>query len=248
MTHPGTLIVTGGSRGIGAAIVRLAAASGYDVCLTYREQADAARALVQDIRAMGRQACCVQADVGDEAAPGLAFDAAAALPHPVTALVNNAGTTGRIGAFSAVETSVLRRVLDVNVLGTMLFSRQAVRYWAGRSMGGSIVNISSVAATLGAPHEYVHYAASKAAVEGFTAGLARETAGLGIRVNAVSPGTTLTDIHAAAGEPDRPSRIAARVPMGRVARPEEIAEAVVWLLSEKAGYVSGEILKVAGGL
>lgn len=248
MTHPGTLIVTGGSRGIGAAVVRLAAASGYDVCFTYREQADAARALVQDIRAMGRQACCVQADVADEAAPGLAFDAAAALPHTVTALVNNAGTTGPIGAFSAVETSVLRRVLDVNVLGTMLFSRQAIRYWAGRSMGGSIVNISSVAATLGAPHEYVHYAASKAAVESFTAGLARETAGQGIRVNAVSPGTTLTDIHAAAGEPDRPSRIAARVPMGRVARPEEIADAVVWLLSEKAGYVSGETLKVAGGL
>jgi len=248
MTHPGTVIVTGGSRGIGSAIVRLAAASGYDVCFTYREQAGAAQALIEAVRALGREACCVQADVGDTAAAGQVFDAAGGMPHPVTALVNNAGMTGPIGPFAAVEPSMMRRIVDVNVIGTMLFSQLAVRYWTARRTGGGIVNISSIAAALGAPGEYVHYAASKAAVESFTAGLAREVAGQGIRVNAVSPGTTLTDIHAAAGEPDRPARVALRVPMRRVARPEEIAEAVVWLLSGKAGYVTGETIKVAGGL
>jgi len=248
MTLPGTVIVTGGSRGIGAATVRLAAAAGYDVCFTYREQADAANALVQEIQASGREAMCIQADVASDTAAEHVFALASALPRPVTALVNNAGITGPIGPFDAATAATMRRVLDVNIMGTMLFSQQAVGRWREEGVEGCIVNISSIAATLGAPGEYVHYAASKAAVETFTIGLAREVAAHGIRVNAVSPGTALTDIHAAAGEPDRPKRVAARVPMGRVAQAEEIAEAVVWLLSGKAGYVTGSVLKVAGGL
>ncbi|OVZ64866.1 oxidoreductase [Pigmentiphaga sp. NML080357] len=248
MTHPGTVIVTGGSRGIGAATVRLAAAAGYDVCFTYREQDAAAHDQVREIQALGRQAMCVKADAGGDTAAEHVFELAGALPQPVTALVNNAGITGPIGPFSATTAATMRRVLDVNVMGTMLFSQQAVRRWLEEGRAGSIVNISSIAATLGAPGEYVHYAASKAAVEGFTVGLAREVAAQGIRVNAVSPGTALTDIHATAGEPDRPRRIAAKVPMGRVAHAEEIAEAVVWLLSDKARYVTGAVLRAAGGL
>ncbi len=248
MTHPGTIVVTGGSRGIGAATVRLAAAAGYDVCFTYHEQGDAAHALVQEIRALGREATCIQADVADDDVADRVFAHAASLPRAITGLVNNAGVTGPIGPFHAADTKTLRRVLEVNVMGTMSFSRHAVRMWLEQGRPGHIVNVSSIAAASGAPGEYVHYAASKAAVEGFTVGLAREVAAQGIRVNAVAPGTTLTDIHAAAGEPDRPKRIAARVPMGRIARAEEIAEAVMWLLSERAGYVTGSVLKVAGGL
>ncbi|MDX3906073.1 MAG: SDR family oxidoreductase [Pigmentiphaga sp.] len=248
MTHPGTVLVTGGSRGIGAAIVRLAAAAGYDVCFTFREQQDAAQALVREVQAMGRHALGLQADLADERAAERVFEQADVLPQPVTALVNNAGITGPIAPFTATTAATMRRVLDVNVMGTMLFSQQAVGRWLADGAAGVIVNLSSVAATLGAPNEYVHYAASKAAVEGFTVGLAREVAARGIRVNAVSPGTALTDIHATAGEPDRPARVAAKVPMGRVAQAEEIAEAVIWLLSAKAGYVTGTVLRVAGGL
>lgn len=242
---PSGLIVTGGSRGIGAATARLAARRGFRVCVNYTRDAAAADAVVAAIRAAGGTAVAVRADVAAEADVRRLFDAAEAEIGPVDALVNNAGTTGPIGRFEDVSTETLRRVLDVNLLGTMVCAREAVRRFAGR--GGTIVNLSSVAATTGAPGEYVHYAASKAAVDAFTLGLARETAGSGIRVNAVAPGSTLTDIHAAAGEPDRPARVRGRIPMQRLAEPEEIAEAVVWLLSDAASYVTGAVLRVAGG-
>lgn len=166
--------------------------------------------------------------------------------------MNNAGVTGPIGSFRDLDYAVLRRVLDVNVVGTMLCAQEAIRRWERRGIAsvpkGAIVNISSIAATLGAPNEYIHYAASKGAVESFTIGLAKELAPSGIRVNAVSPGTVFTDIHASAGEPNRPARVVSRVPMGRIGEPDEIANAVLWLLSEEASYVTGSNLRVSGGL
>ncbi|MEQ9330136.1 SDR family oxidoreductase [Thalassobaculum sp.] len=242
---PTGLIVTGGSRGIGAATARLAAGRGFRVCVNYARDAQAAETVVTAIRAAGGTAVGVQADIGTERGVRDLFDAAEAAIGPVRALVNNAGITGPIGRFETVETETLRRVLDVNVLGSMLCAREAVRRFGDQ--GGAIVNLSSVAATTGAAGEYVHYAASKAAVDAFTLGLAREVAGRGIRVNAVAPGSTLTDIHAAAGEPDRPARVRSRIPLQRLAEPEEIAEAVVWLLSDAASYVTGTVLRVAGG-
>jgi NAD(P)-dependent dehydrogenase (short-subunit alcohol dehydrogenase family) len=168
--------------------------------------------------------------------------------EPLAGLVNNTGITGPLGPFASASPETMRRVLDVNVLATMVLTQRVVQRWLDARTGGSIVNVSSIAAALGAPGEYVHYAASKAAVEAFTVGLAKELAEHDIRVNAVSPGTTLTDIHAAAGEPERPARVAARIPMKRPAEASEIAEAIVWLLSARASYVTGTVLKVAGGL
>ncbi|WP_431855220.1 SDR family oxidoreductase [Azospirillum sp.] len=242
------LIVTGGGRGIGAAIVRLAARDGYAVCFNYTRDDAAAQGLLRGLHDAGVRAAAVRGDVADPDTAHRLFDTAEADLGPVTALVNNAGVTGPIGMFRDAEHATLRRVLDVNVLGTMLCAQEAVRRWQKSGTPGRMVNISSVAATLGAAHEYVHYAATKAAVEAFTLGLAREVASGGIRVNAVSPGTAFTDIHAAAGEPDRPARVVTRVPMGRIAEPDEIAEAVLWLLSDKASYVAGAVLRVAGGL
>ena len=191
----------------------------------------------------------MQGDVADPAVAPRCFDAcerAAALP--VSDLVNNAGITGRHGAFADLAIDVLRRTLDVNVLGTMTFAQEAVRRWRSAKIGGRMVNLSSGAATLGSPGEYVHYAASKAAIDAFTLGLGKELAADGIRVNAVAPGTIYTDIHAAGGAPDRPARVVGRVPMQRIGEPHEIAAAVAWLLSDEASYVTGTVLRVAGGL
>lgn len=240
------LIVTGGSRGIGAATAHLAAGRGFRVCVNYTRDAVAADAVVAAIQAAGGTAVAVQADVADAGDVRRLFEAAEAGIGPVRALVNNAGITGPIGSFQDASTETLRRVFEVNVLGTMLCTQEAIRRFAGHS-GGSIVNLSSVAATTGAPGEYVHYAASKAAIDSFTLGLAREVAGSGIRVNAVAPGSTLTDIHATAGEPGRPARVRTRIPLQRLAEPEEIAEAILWLLSDAASYVTGSVLRVAGG-
>jgi NAD(P)-dependent dehydrogenase (short-subunit alcohol dehydrogenase family) len=248
MHERGTVLITGGSRGIGAATVRLAASAGHDVAFTYVSQHDAARALADEVQAGGRRCVALQADAADA-------QAMAALPEhlppsfePLTGLVNNTGITGPLGPFASASPETMRRVLDVNVLATMVLTQRVVQRWLDARTGGSIVNVSSIAAALGAPGEYVHYAASKAAVEAFTVGLAKELAEHDIRVNAVSPGTTLTDIHAAAGEPERPARVAARIPMKRPAEASEIAEAIVWLLSARASYVTGTVLKVAGGL
>lgn len=242
------LVVTGGGRGIGAAVVRKAALRGHAVCFGYSRDEEAAAALVRELEEKGGRALAFRGDVADpEAVRGL-FDAAERAFGPVTALVNNAGVTGPIGAFRDAALPTLRRLLDVNVLGVMLCAQEAVRRWERDGIAGRMVNVSSVAATLGAAHEYVHYAATKAAVEGFTIGLARETAAAGLRVNAVSPGTVHTDIHAMAGESDRPARVVSRVPMGRIGEPEEIADAVLWLLSGEASYVTGAVLRVSGGL
>ena len=250
MSASPVVLVTGGSRGIGAAVVRTAVEQGYDACFSYVERAEEAQRLVEDLRASrpGARLLAVQADVAEPADVDRLFAQALQAFGRLDALVNNAGITGRLGPFRDTTTETLRRVLEVNVLGTMLCARHAVRHWLERGARGAIVNLSSVAAGLGAPHEYVHYAASKGAVESFTVGLGKELAAAGIRVNAVSPGPSLTEIHASAGEPDRLARVAARIPMGRPGTAEESARAVLWLMSEEASYVTGAVLKVAGGL
>ena len=242
------LIVTGGSRGIGAAVVRKAALQGYAVCFSYAQNHDAADDLISELQDAG---CKVAAICGDVANPSLAkalFDHAENELGHATALVNNAGITGPIGPFKNANITTLRQVVDTNLLGTMLVAQEALRRWEQSSIAGRMVNISSIASTLGAPNEYVHYAATKAGVEAFTIGLAKEVAASGIRVNAVAPGTVYTDIHAAAGEPDRPARVVSRVPMGRIGEVDEIANAVLWLLSNDASYVTGAVLRVSGGL
>lgn len=245
---PGVLLVTGGARGIGAAVVKGAAARGTPVAFSFERNERAARALEDEVRTAGGTALGLRGDVADPAAVAALFESSEAALGPVSALVNNAGITGPIGPFADADAAVLRRVLDVNVLGTMWCAREAVRRWRDRGTPGVIVNISSTASTLGSAGEFVHYAASKAAVDAFTIGLAREVAASGIRVNAVAPGTALTEIHAAAGAPDRPARVAARIPMGRAGMPTEIAEAVLWLLSSQASYVTAAVLRVSGGL
>lgn len=241
------MIVTGGSRGIGAAIARKAAAAGYRLCLTYASRAAEADALAEELEAGGADCRIVQGWVEDPDFAPMVFDAAASM-GTVTALVNNAGATGRIGAFADTPGDAMAQVLGVNLLGPMLLSREAVRRWREAGVKGRIVNISSIAATLGAPGEYVPYAAAKAGVEALTIGLAKEVAAAGIRVNAVAPGTVNTEIHAAAGQPDRAARMAARIPMGRPGEPEEIADAVMYLVSDRASYVTGAILRVSGGV
>jgi NAD(P)-dependent dehydrogenase (short-subunit alcohol dehydrogenase family) len=246
---PGTLIVTGGSRGIGAAVARMAAARGYAVAVNFEKDQAAAEKIVHEITQHGGKAAAIQADVAKEKDVLHLFDASEKTLGPITALVNNAGITGKFARVENVETTTLERVLAVNVIGTMLCAREAVRRFSTKrgGNGGAIVSISSRAAELGAAGEWVHYAASKGAVNTFTIGLAREVAQEGILVNAVAPGLVETEIHAAAGGPERTRRLAAGIPLGRVGNPVEIAEAVLWLLSPAASYVTGTILTVAGG-
>jgi NAD(P)-dependent dehydrogenase (short-subunit alcohol dehydrogenase family) len=239
------LVVTGGSRGIGAATVRLAAQAGARVCFSYRRDREAAETVCA---AAGAQVVAFQGDAADEAFARKLFDAAERAHGPVTMLVNNAGITGRYGAFADLPVDTMRRTLDVNVLGPMMLAQEAIRRWKNGGIPGRMVNISSIAATLGAPHEYVHYAASKAAIDALTIGLGKEVAAQGIRVNAVAPGTAFTDIHAEAGVPDRPVQVAGRIPLQRAAQPEEIAQAVLWLLSDAASYVTATVLRVSGGI
>lgn len=242
------LIVTGAGRGIGAAIARLAATKGYAVAVNYRSDEAAAEALAAGIRADGVQAVAIQADVALETEVDRLFARTEAELGPPAALVNNAGITGRIAPFMDTDPATIESVFRTNVYGTMHCCRAAIDAFRRSGTRGVIVNLSSVAASTGSPREYVHYAASKAAVETFTLGLAREMAPEGVRVCAVAPGSTLTGIHAAAGEPGRPERVAPMIPMGRLATPEEIAEAVLWMLSPAASYVSGTTLRCAGGL
>lgn len=244
------LVITGASRGIGAATAISAARQGWSICVNYVGDQKAAEAVASDIRSCGVRAALIQADIAKPDEVARLFAEAEQALGPLNALVNNAGITGLIGNFIDADPGMIRRVLEVNTFGLMICTQEAVRRMsrAKGGHGGVIVNVSSIAASLGAPGEYVHYAASKAAVEVFTAGLAREVARDGIRINAVSPGSTLTDIHARAGEPDRPQRVAPRIPMGRLGEPGEIAEAIVWLLSDAASYVTGCTLRCAGGL
>lgn len=242
-----SIIVTGGSRGIGAATARLAASRGYDVCLTYRDRADAAAAVVRDCEAVGAAAIAVRADVSVLEDVVRVFDEAAAV-SPLRGLVNNAGILGRQARVDDIDAARVRRTLEVNVVGTFLCAGEAVRRMSTRrgGSGGAIVNVSSRAAVLGAPNEYVDYAASKAAVDALTVGLSKEVAAEGIRVNAVRPGLIATDIHASGGEPGRVTRLQSSVPMQRGGRPEEVADAIVWLLFG-ASYVTGTFVEVSGG-
>ncbi len=243
-------IVTGASRGIGAAVAVHLAGAGHDVVVNYRRQQEAAERVVAAAVANGARAVAVQADVTDEDDIDRMFTVARERLGAVTGLVNNAGATLHVGDLAETPVDVLRRVLDLNLLAVILCARRAAQVMSTRygGAGGAIVNISSSAATLGSAHEYVHYAAAKAGVDAFTLGLAKELAGDGIRVNAVAPGMVRTDIHADAGDPDRLNRVAARIPLGRAGEPQEIAPAVSWLLGADASYVSGAVIRVAGGL
>ncbi|MFI9718964.1 SDR family NAD(P)-dependent oxidoreductase [Streptomyces sp. NPDC052396] len=236
-------VVTGGSRGIGAAVCARLATEGHDIVLGYRSDGSAAESVAQSVRQAGRRCVTVRADTADEADVDRLFDRAAGL-GPVTGLVNNAGTSGPNGRLTDADAAGIRRALDVNVLGYLLCARRAIQEMAG-SGGGAIVNISSAAATLGSPGQYVHYAAAKAAVDAMTVGLSKEVAAQGIRVNCVAPGTIWTDFHQ---DPERPRKVASAIPLGRAGQPEEIAAAVSWLLSADASYATGAILRVAGGL
>ncbi|OIQ96088.1 glucose 1-dehydrogenase 1 [mine drainage metagenome] len=242
------LVVTGGSRGIGAATARLAAQSGYSVCLSYNSQPQAAESVVDGIVAAGGDALAVQADVAVEDDVVRLFALASTL-GPLRGLVNNAGILERQARVEAMDVQRLTRVFAVNVIGTFLCAREAVHRLSTRhgGAGGAIVNVSSAASRLGSPGEYVDYAASKGAVDTFTLGLAKEVAAEGIRVNAVRPGVIRTDIHASGGEPGRVERVKAAVPMLRGGEPEEVAQAIVWLLSDAASYCTGSLLDVSGG-
>ncbi|KAA0890657.1 SDR family oxidoreductase [Pusillimonas sp. ANT_WB101] len=243
-----TVLITGGSRGIGAATAVIAAREGFDVAVNYLTNAAAAHQIVQAVERRGRKAVAIQGNMGNPAdIPRIIHQAEEAL-GPLSALVNNAGITGPIGQFSSTTDEMIAQVFQVNVLGLMHCCRLAIESFIQNNIDGVIVNVSSAAARTGSPGEYVHYAASKAAVETFTIGLAREIAVENIRVCAVSPGSTLTDIHATAGEPGRPQRVAPRIPMGRLAQPEEIGEAIVWLLTPQASYMTGTVLNCAGGI
>ncbi|MFG3688529.1 SDR family NAD(P)-dependent oxidoreductase [Micromonospora sp. NPDC047740] len=237
-------VVTGGSRGIGAATARRLAAGGHHVAVGYRRDHDAAAAVLADIHAAGRQGVAVPADTTDPDQVAALFDAAADL-GPLTGLVNNAGVTSPIGPFTELRLDDLRRVVDVNLIGYVLCAQQAARRM---TRGSAIVNVSSAAATLGSPGEYIHYAAVKAATDTLTVGLAKELAPQGIRVNAVAPGIIRTDIHALSGVPDRPDTAAGRIPLGRAGEPDEIAGAIAFLLGPDASYTTGAVLRIAGGL
>ncbi len=245
----GTLIVTGAGRGIGAALAKLAGDRGYRVAVNFAQDSQSAAEVVRHIAAAGGSATAIQADISREQEILKLFEAAERELGPLAALVNNAGITGGFARVEALTGATITQVFTVNVIGAMLCAREAVRRMSTRhgGRGGSIVNISSRAAQIGGAGEWVHYAASKGALDTFTLGLAREVATEGIRVNAVAPGHVLTDLHATSGDPDRPMRLAPTVPMGRPATPKEIAEAVLWLLSPAASYTTGAILAVSGG-
>ncbi len=243
------VLVTGGSRGIGAAIALLAAARGYDVAVNFASDRAAAETVVAQCREAGANALACQGDMSVEADVLRVFDQAATL-GPLTHVVNNAGITGRSSRLEAASLETIRVCIDVNVTGAILVAREAARRLSTRNggPGGALVNISSVAAGLGSPEEYVWYAASKGAIDSLTIGLSKELARDGVRVNAVSPGMVDTDIHAlSTGDPGRVERITPLIPLQRVGRADEIANAVLFLLSEEASYITGANLKVSGG-
>ena len=245
----GTLLVTGGSRGIGAAIVRRAAAAGYPVAFTYLSDRTAAEALAAAVALAGGRAVAIRADVALEDDVVRAFGAAEEAFGPLGALVNNAGITGPIGRVDELDVAMLERLFAINVVGTLLCSREAVRRMSTShgGHGGVIVNLSSVAARIGGPGELVHYAATKGAIDSVTVGLAREVAAEGIRVNAVAPGLIEPEIHAAAGDAGRPARLAPTIPMRRTGSAEEVAACVLWLLGPESTYVTGATIDVSGG-
>lgn len=244
------LLITGGSRGIGAATSRLAATHGYAVAVNYSTHSLAADEVVRQIRSDGGTAITVQADVALEADVLAMFKKVDAKLGRLTALVNNAGVVDQTSRVDAMSLERLQRMFAINVFGSFMCAREAVKRMSTRhpgGEGGSIVNVSSVAARLGAPGQYVDYAAAKGAIDTFTIGLAKEVAAEGIRVNAVRPGIIDTDIHASGGLPNRARDLAPQVPLQRAGSPDEVAEAIVWLLSENSSYTTGTLLDVTGG-
>ena len=243
------VLVTGGSRGIGAATALLLAKNGYDVAVNFQSNLTAAGKIVRAVEAQGRKALAVQGDVAKEADITRMFGAVEERLGPLYGLVNNAGITGRIGRLDAADGETIQSVMDINVVGAILCAREAVKRMSTKhgGAGGVIVNISSVATTLGSPNTYVWYAASKAAIDALTLGLGIEVAREGIRVVGVAAGLTDTDLHAAGGEPDRAQKVGPAVPLGRAGKPEEIAAAVVWMMSDAARYCTATTLRVGGG-
>ena len=248
MAFQNVLLITGAGRGIGAATAMLAADRGYDVAVTYKSDAKSAGDVVAAVKAQGRNALAIKADMGREGDVERMFKEAEALGR-LTHFVYNAGIPGTAGRLESASSVMMREVIEVNVLGALSSMQHAIRRMSKKhgGAGGSVVLLSSVAADIGGPNEYVWYAASKGAIESMTYGLSKELASDGIRVNCVSPGASDTRIHADAGTPEKLARVAPMIPMGRVGRPEESAEAVLFLLSDAASYISGTVLRVAGG-
>jgi NAD(P)-dependent dehydrogenase (short-subunit alcohol dehydrogenase family) len=244
-----TILVTGGGRGIGAATCRLAAKAGYRVAVNYASNEATATALVQAIESDGGEAFAIKGDVGNEADVLAMFEAVDTRFGSLDALVNNAGVVDRKSRVDEMSLARVERMMRINVIGSILCAREAVRRMSTShgGKGGAIVNVSSVAAMLGGPGEYVDYAASKGAIDSFTIGLSREVAAEGIRVNAVRPGIIDTEIHASGGQPDRIAAMRGFVPMKREGTAEEIAQAILWLLSDEATYITGAMLNASGG-
>ncbi len=250
----GTVLITGGSRGIGAACAHLAAVQGWDVAVNFARDQSAAQTVVQAVRQQGRRALAVQADVGDEAQVLAMFERVdqaigAGELAPWGGLINSAGVVDQPSRVDGMSGARLERMLRINVLGSMWCAREAVRRLSTRhgAAGGAIVNLSSAASRLGSPNQYVDYAASKGAIDSFTLGLAREIAAEGVRVNAVRPGIIDTDIHASGGQPGRAQTLGPQVPMQRAGTAQEVAQAVMWLLSAQASYTTGSLVDVSGG-
>lgn len=243
-------IITGASRGIGAATAELAAKAGFDVCINYLSNADRAAQVVKACKSHGVNAIAVAGDVASAADMAALFETCDRELGPVTFLVNNAGIIGQASKVEDLPTDVLHQTFAVNFFGAYYCAQLAIKRMSTNhgGNGGTIVNVSSIAATNGSPGEYVHYAASKAALDGFTIGLAREVGREGIRVNSVQAGTADTEIHTLGGNPDRPAMVAENAPLGRVATAEEIGEAIMWLGSDKSSYATGAVLRVGGGL
>lgn len=244
-----TILITGGSRGIGRETARLCGARGWSVAVNYVGNEDAARDTVALVEEAGGRAFAVQGDVSQEADVIRMFEAVASAYGPLHGVVNNAGVLGDKSSVADLGVERMKRIFDTNVLGAYLVARQAARVMplSRGGEGGSIVNVSSRAAPLGSAHEYVDYAGSKGAVDTLTTGLSNELAGDGVRVNAVRPGLIVTDIHASGGQPDRAERLGRMTPMGRPGTAAEVAESIVWLLSDAASYVTGAFLDVSGG-
>ncbi|AZE88749.1 SDR family oxidoreductase [Pseudomonas orientalis] len=243
------ILITGGSRGVGAATARLAAAKGYDVAISYVANEPAALAVVADVQAAGRRALAVQADSADPEQVAQLFAAIDRTFGRIDVLVNNAGVLATQSRLEDLGFDRMQRIFAVNAIGPMLCAQQAVKRMAYRhnGSGGAVINVSSGAARLGSPNEYIDYAASKGALETFTIGFAKEVAREGIRVNCVRPGHIYTDMHASGGEPGRVDRVKDSIPMGRGGQPEEVAQAILWLAGAEASFVTGTFLDVTGG-
>jgi NAD(P)-dependent dehydrogenase (short-subunit alcohol dehydrogenase family) len=246
---PRVMLITGGGRGIGAACARRAARAGYDVCISYVRHQTQAGDVVDECRALGRRALAIAADVSIDADVVRLFEQAEHTLGPLRCLVNNAGIVARAAPLESFDDARVRRIFDVNVIGAFACAREAVRRMSTSrgGQGGNIVNVSSAAAYLGSPGEYIDYAASKAALDALTIGLAKEVARQGIRVNAVRPGLIETDIHQDSGDPNRVARLAPGVPMGRGGTADEVAALVLWLASDEASFVTGSLVNCSGG-